>query len=46
MERGGLLNLNKGSYYSRGKWISEDEYGKGWCYNEYYDDDFDLIATA
>ena len=32
-------------YYNQGKWINEHEYGKGWYYNEYYDDDLDLVTT-
>ena len=31
-------------YYNQGKWISEHKYGKGWYYNEYYNDDLDLVT--
>ena len=32
-------------YYNQGKWINKHEYGK-WCYyNEYYDDELDLVTT-
>ena len=31
--------------YNQGKWINEHEYGKGWYYNEYYNDDLDLVTT-
>ena len=40
-----LAKSDKGSYYNQGKWINEHEYGKGWYYNEYYDDDLDLVTT-
>ena len=29
----------------QGKWIKENEYGKVWYYNEYYNDDIDLVTT-
>ena len=31
--------------YNRGEWINKHEYGKGWYYNEFYDDDLDLEIT-
>ena len=37
-----LAKSDKGSYYYRGKWINEHEYGKGPYYNEYCDNDLDL----
>ena len=40
-----LAKSNKGSYYNQGKWINEHQYGKGWCYNEYYNDNLDLVIT-
>ena len=39
-----LAKSDKGSYCNQGKWINEPEYRKGY-YDEYYNDDFDLIAT-
>ena len=40
-----LAKSDQGSYYNQGKWINEHEYGKGWYYNEYYNDDLDLVTT-
>ena len=40
-----LSKTDKGSYYNQGKWINEHEYGKNRYYNEYYDDDLDLVTT-
>ena len=34
----------KGSYYNQGKGINEHDYQKGQYYNEYYDNDLDLIT--
>ena len=39
-----LAKSDKGSYCNQGKWINGPEYRKGY-YDEYYNDDFDLIAT-
>ena len=40
-----LAKSDKGSYYKQGQWISEYEDGKGQHYNEYCDDDLDLVTT-
>ena len=40
-----LAKSDKGSYYNQGKWINEHEYGKGRYYNEYCDDDLDLVTN-
>ena len=40
-----LAKSDQGSYYNQEKWINEHEYGKGWYYNEYYNDDLDLVTT-
>ena len=40
-----LAKCGKGQYYNDGKWINEHEFGKVGYYNEYYDDDLDLVAT-
>ena len=40
-----LAKSDKGSYYNEGKWINEHGYGKGQYYNEYYDDELDLVTT-
>ena len=40
-----LAKSDKGSYYKQGKRIIEHAYGKGRYYNEYYDDDLDLVTT-
>lgn len=40
-----LAKSDKGLYSNHGKWIHEHLYGKGLCYNEYYDDELDLITT-
>ena len=40
-----LAKSDEGSYYNQGKCINEHEYGKGRYYNEYYDDDLDLVTT-
>ena len=40
-----LAKSDQGSNYNQGKWINEHECGKGWYYNEYYNDDLDLVTT-
>ena len=40
-----LAKSDKGSYYKQGKRINEHAYGKGRYYNEYYDDDLDLVTN-
>ena len=42
-----IAKFGKGSYlyYNQGKWINKHEYGKGRYYNEYYDNDPDLVKT-
>ena len=45
--RNNIAKFDKGSYlyYNQGKWINKHEYGKGRYYNEYYDNDPDLVKT-
>ena len=40
-----LAKSDEGWHYSYWKQISEHEYGKGRYYNEYYNDDLDLVIT-
>ena len=40
-----LAKSDQGSYYNQGRWLNEHEYGKGWYYNAYYNDDLDLVTT-
>ena len=42
-----IAKFGKGSYlyYNQGKWINKHEYGKGRYYNEYYNNDPDLVKT-
>ena len=43
--KGKLAKSDKASNYNQEKWIYELEYGKGRYYNEFYDDDLDLVTT-
>ena len=40
-----IAKSDRGSYYNQGKWFSKHQYGKEQNYNEYHDDDLDLIST-
>ena len=40
-----VAKSEKNLYYNQGKQIKENEYGKVWYHNEYYNDDTDLVTT-